>query len=501
MTPLGRRRLLQSGVAAALLAVSGMPARARSRGGKLTAALSGASVTDTWDGRTHAGVFMMAAASGAVFDTLTEVAADGSLKGELATQWVASADARIWTFDLRQGVRFHDGTAFSAEDVIASLLRHKDLTSPAAPILAEVERIEKTGSHQVRFELRRGNADFPYLLSDYHLLIYPASDIAGAIETGNGTGLYRVKHFAPGDRLVATRVADHYKGEGAGFFDEIEYIAMNDASRRVSALMMGKVDAINSVPLAALGRIAESPAVQLQTVQGNRHISFSSFTGAVPFADPDVKMALKYGLDRVSLLNDVLGGHGAIASDSPIGPANQFFASDVVPVQFDPERAAFHLRNAGLNGLCIDLGYDPRDGNEAEANALLFKASAAMAGIEIQVSATPDREWNAASWSGRATEDWMLSAAYGVDTPWNGHGWGPERFQDLVTAARSELDSDLRREMYHELQIMLRDDGPSIIPAFTPFLQATSNRVGTPETIGNLFDMDSARMAERWWSA
>lgn len=501
MTPLGRRRLLQSGVAAALLAVSGMPARARSRGGKLTAALSGASSTDSWDGRRHAGAFMMAAASGAVFDTLTEVAADGSLKGELAIHWTASTDARVWTFDLRQGVRFHDCAAFSADDVIASLMLHKGQSSPAAPIMDEVDRIEKTGTHQVRFELKRGNADFPYLMSDYHLIIYPASDIAGAIETGNGTGLYRVKHFTAGERLIATRVSDHYKGDSAGFFDEIEFVAMNDASRRVSALMMGKVDAINAVPAVAAARIAHSPAVHLQSVNGNRHISFSMISRAGPFADHDVKMALKHGLDRVSLVNDVLGGYGSIASDSPIGPANQFFASDIVPLPFDPERAEYRLRQAGLSGLRIDLGFDPRDGNENEAGALLFQASAAKAGIAINVSSEASANWNTATWSGRATEDWMLTAAYGANTPWNAHGWGPDRFQDLVAAARSELDSDLRREMYYELQVMLRDHGPNVIPAFAPFLQATSNRVGTPETIGNLFDMDSARMAERWWSA
>ncbi len=501
LTPLGRRRLLQSGVAAALLAVSGMPARARSRGGKLTAALSGASPMDSWDGRTHSGPFMMAAASGAVFDTLTEVGADGSLIGELATHWGASADARIWTFELRKGVHFHDGKAFSAEDVIASLLMHKNQPSPAAPIMSEVDHIEKLGTHQVRFELKHGNADFPYLMSDYHLIIYPASDIVGAIETGNGTGLYRVKHFTPGERLIATRVKDHYKGESAGFFDEIEYVAMNDASRRVSALMMGKVDAINAVPASAAERIANSPAVKLQSVSGNRHISFSMISRAGPFRDHEVKMALKHGLDRIALVNDVLGGYGSVASDSPIGPANQFFANDIVPVAYDPDRAEFHLRQAGLSGLQIDLGFDPRDGNEAEASALLFQASASKAGIAINVSSEAQTGWNTATWSGRATEDWMLSSAYGVNTPWNTQGWGPDRFQDLVAAARSELDSDLRREMYYELQVLLRDHGPAVIPAFAPFLQATSNRVGTPSTIGNLFDMDSARMAERWWSA
>lgn len=501
MTPLGRRRLLQSGVAAALLAVSGMPARARSRGGKLTAALSGAAVSDSWDGRTHAGPFMMAAASGAVFDTLTEVAADGSLKGELATHWTASADARVWTFDLRTGVKFHDGTPFVADDVIASLMLHKGGRSPASPILDEVVRIEKTGQHGLRFELARGNADFPYLMSDYHLIIYPSGDIEGAIETGNGTGLYRVERFIPGERLVARRVEDHYKGDSAGFFDEIELIGVNDSARRVSALMMGKVDAINAVPASATARISASPAVQLQTIFGNRHIAFAMATRNGPFSDTNVRLALKHGVDRVAMVNDVLGGFGSVASDSPIGPANQFFAADIMPFPYDPDRAAFYLAKAGLTGLRLDLGFDPRDGNEAEASALLFKTSASPSGIEINVTEAMGQQWTTATWSGRATEDWMLSSGYGPNAQWNNLDWQNERFEDLMFAARSELDSELRREMYYELQYLLRDHGGAIIPAFAPYLQATSNRIGTPQTIGNLYDMDSARMAERWWSA
>ena len=134
MSLLDRRRLLTSGAAAAVFAASGVPGLALpKRGGLLRAGLSGGSPTDTWDGRTHRGLFMIAAAQGAVFDTLTEVAPDGSLRGELATRWQAGADARVWTLDLRRDVVFHNGKLFSAEDVIASLRLHLDpkVASPA----------------------------------------------------------------------------------------------------------------------------------------------------------------------------------------------------------------------------------------------------------------------------------------------------------------------------------------------------------------------------------
>jgi len=494
VTPLGRRRLLQSGVAAALLAVSGMPARARSRGGKLTAALSGASSSDSWDGRTHAGPFMMAAAQGAVFDTLTEVAADGSLKGELAVSWDASPDARVWTFDLRPEVQFHDGTPFTAEDVVASFRLHTaaDSPSPVKSLVKDIVGIEKSSTYQVRFELAHGNADFPYLMSDYHLLIYPADNIGDAIAHGIGTGLYQVDTFIPGERFIGRRVADHYKGDSAGFFDEIEFIAMNDASRRVASLMMGKVDAINAIPPASVARLEASPAVELQVVQGNRHLAITlRYLG-----DPDIRSAIKHGIDRAALVNDLMSGFGVVASDSPIGPANPFYASDIVPDPFDPDRAKFHLARAGLTH--TQIGFDPRDGNEAQAYARALQTGLASADFESEVVENPTADWNVSTWNGRATEHWALSSSYDTAAVMTDRS---EAFDTLLLAARSELDGELRREMYYDIQMMLRDHSAAVIPAFSPYLQATSNRIGTPSSIGNLWDMDSARMAERWWSA
>ncbi|MFT4700165.1 MAG: peptide/nickel transport system substrate-binding protein, partial [Yoonia sp.] len=100
MNGISRRSLLKTGAAAGVLGLTGMPLRAQTRGGKLTAGLSGANTSDSWDSRTHSDIFMIAAAQGSVFDALTEVAADGSLKGELAESW-ESSDAKTWVFNLR----------------------------------------------------------------------------------------------------------------------------------------------------------------------------------------------------------------------------------------------------------------------------------------------------------------------------------------------------------------------------------------------------------------
>jgi len=167
MTRISRRGLLRTGAAAGVLAASGLPLFAQAkRGGRLRVGLNGANTSDSWDGRTHSDLYMIASAQGAVFDSLTEVAADGSLIGELATDWEATPDAKTWTFNLRQGVTFHNGKAFGADDVLESLQLHvaEGAKSAAQPIVAAISEMKKTGEHQVQFTLEAGNADFPYLI-------------------------------------------------------------------------------------------------------------------------------------------------------------------------------------------------------------------------------------------------------------------------------------------------------------------------------------------------
>ena len=513
MYGISRRGLLQSGVAAGVLAATGLPLRAKTRGGKFTAGLSGANTSDSWDARTHSDLYMIASAQGAVFDSLTEVAADGSLVGELAESWEASSDAKTWTFNLRQGVTFHNGKSFGADDMIESLQMHlgEDSKSAAKPIVESIIEMTKITEHQVQLTLVAGNADLPYLLSDYHILMYPAGQIEEAIAQGIGTGLYRVTAFDPGVRMTATRYADHYKGDSAGYFDDIEYIAINDNTARMNALMTGAVDAINRIDFKTESLLRANPALRIQEVSGNQHYIFPMLTNVAPFGDVNVRRALKYGLDRQEMVDKILQGHGTVGNDSPIGPANQYYNADMDQLEFDPDKSKFYLREAGLDSLDIDLSASNAAFEGAVDAAQLFQASASQGGININVVQEPsDGYWSnvwmnkpfcASYWSGRATEDWMFSTAYEEGAPWNDSQWDSvdsSRFQELLLTARADLDSDKRRDQYFEMQQILRDDGGVLLPMFANSVQAVNNRISSPETIGGVWQMDNARMAERW---
>ncbi len=513
MTPISRRGLLKTGAAAGVLAATGMPLKAQNRGGTLRLGIAGANTTDSWDGRTHSDSYMIMCAHGAVFDCLTEVAANGELVGELAESWEASADAVTWNFKLRTGVTFHDGSAFTADDVIASLNMHVEegASSAAQPIVSAITDMTKLGDHEIQFTLAAGNADFPFLLSDYHILMYPHGDIPGAIASGNGTGLYKVDNFEPGVRTLLSRVEGHYKDGQSGWFDSIEVIAINDSSARMTALMTGQVDAVNRVDFQTEPLMRANPNLNIFEVTGNQHYTFPMLTNIDPYSNLAVRRALKHAINREEMVEKILLGHGAVGNDHPIGPANQYYAADLPQTSYDPDLAKSILADAGLDGISIDLSASDAAFSGGVDAALLYQASAAAAGIEINVVQEPadgywsnvwqKKPWCACYWSGRATEDWMFSTAYEAGVPWNDTNWENARFQELLLSARAELDGDKRREQYTEMQMICSSDGGVVVPMYANYVDAHSTALANSGTIGNVFQMDSSRMMERWWFA
>lgn len=235
-----RRALFASAGAMALLAASGVSAAgAPQRGGRLRMALSGGMRSDDWT--SNGGLFMQVARQGMVFDTLTERAADGVLRGELATGWQSSDGGRIWQFDLRADVFFHDGQPFTAKDVVASL---------AGLSGAQVEGMGALG---VRITLDQPSTALPLLLAEPEYIIRSAH----AFEDGIGTGLYRVKRFLPGRQLLTERVETHYKDGTAGWFDEVELTSIPSEQVRGEALGAYLVDAVDTRDVDALAAMPD----------------------------------------------------------------------------------------------------------------------------------------------------------------------------------------------------------------------------------------------------
>jgi peptide/nickel transport system substrate-binding protein len=231
-------------------------------------------------------------------------------------------------------------------------------------------------------------------------------------------------------------------------------------------------------------------------------------TDTAPFDDIHLRMALKYAVDREELLQKILRGHGTIGNDTPIGPSYRYYASELAQTSYDPDKAKFHLKQAGLSELTVDLSAADAAFAGAVDATVLYKEHAAKAGITINVVREPNdgywsnvwmkKPWCAVYWAGYPTEDQMLSTGYAKGASWNDTYWNHERFNKLLVEARAQLDEAKRREMYAEMQRILRDEGGAVVPMFANAVFARSGRVAHGKVAANAA-FDGRRIIERWW--
>jgi peptide/nickel transport system substrate-binding protein len=512
-----RRRFVMMAIAMGLAAPAAVALADRAvaatpkKGGRFRLASAEAHFADSLDPALIGGQYITLVNFGQLRNCLTEIAPDGKLIPELAESWEASPDAKVWTFKLRKGVEFHNGKSLTAEDVVASLNHHRgeESRSAAKDIIKSVTDI-KAGDGEVAVTLAEGNADFPYLMSDFRLVICPANAEGGIDwQSGTGTGGYILDSFDPGVRTVTKRNPNYWK-EGRAHFDEVETLVFPDAAARTSALNTGEIDATGDVDLKTVERLKSSPDVTVLVGPSNSHVSLPMIASAPPFDNNDVRLALKYAIDREGWLTKVMRGYGSLGNDHPIGPVNRYHATaEEIPQRvYDPDKARFHLKKAGLDTLNVQLHVAETLFVGAIDGAVLYQQQAKGAGIDIEVVRMPGdnywddvwriKPWCVSYWAGRATEDWMFTQVYSSGAFWNESKWDNERFNALLVAARAELDEPKRRDMYVEMQRILHDEGSTVIPLFASLVQAVSNKIQLPETIATNLELDGGRCAERW---
>jgi peptide/nickel transport system substrate-binding protein len=341
-------------------------------------------------------------------------------------------------------------------------------------------------------------------MSDYHLTISPAGS---DFKKGIGTGGYVLKEYEPGVRAFVVRNKNYFKSNRA-HFDEVETLGIADVNARTNALKTGQIDAMNRCELKTVHFLKRDKKLQILTQKGTKHYTFAMRCDTAPYDNNDVRMAMKYGIDREQMVKTILRGHGSMGNDHPISTANRYHASELEQRRYDPDKAMYHLKKAGAQGMTFKLhASDAAFGGAVDA-AVLYQNSAKKAGFKIEVVREPKdgywsnvwlkKPWCAVFWGGRPTEDMMFSTAYAAGASWNDTFWNNKKFNELLVAARAELDEKKRREMYVEMQSLVRDDGGVVIPMFAEDLGAATAKIGH-EKLGVNWEMDGFRCAERWW--
>lgn len=198
--------------------------------------ISEASTSDTLDPAVTGNLFAINLAH-TCRNFLTEIAPDNTVAGELAESWEPNADGSEWHFKLRQGVEFHNGKTMDADDVIASLNHHRgeNTVSAAKALLAAITDISSDSKDTVTIKLEAPNADFPAVLTDYHLNILPKDGDSIDWQSGVGTGAYILEDYQPGISASYRKNPNFFK-EGKGNFDSVEMLALADVNARQTAL-------------------------------------------------------------------------------------------------------------------------------------------------------------------------------------------------------------------------------------------------------------------------
>ncbi len=478
------------------------------QGGTLRVACTGGSTTDSLDPGTLTSQYNQFL-NFQMRNCLVEIDQESNAIPELAESWEPSPDAVKWTFKLRKGVEFHNGKTFDADDVIYTLNHHRGEKSKsgAKGLLESIEEIKADGKDTVVFTLKGGNADFPYILADYHLTIFQDGTKGPEFEEGIGTGGYILKSWEPGVRAHTVHNPNYWK-EGRAHFDEVQTLSIVDTNARTNALKTGQIDVMDRPDLKTIHLFKRLKDIQIISKTSGSHATMPMLFNTQPYDNNDVRLGLKYALDREEQVEKILKGYGSVGNDQPIAPNLKYYDAELPQRTFDPDKAKFHMKKAGMLDHTFKL--HTSDGAFAGAvdSALLFQQSAAKAGIKIEVTKEPSdgywsnvwmkKPWCMSYWSARPTVDLMFTTAYAAKANWNETHWKNARFNTLLVEARAELDEKKRGEMYSEMQKIVSDEGATVIPMFSDIVVAATKKLGY-DTFGAGLDLDDARGAERWW--
>jgi len=423
--------------------------------------------------------------------------ADGTLEVEpsLAESWEISDDGLTYTFTLREGVTFHDGTPFDAEAVQFNFERmldeehpfHDTGPFPLAFFFSAVESVVALDATTVEFTLNEPFAPFlSNLAYPTGLIVSPAAVEAHGEDFGRnpvGTGAYRFEEWRGNQRVVLTRNEGYWNG--APQPEAVVFRPLTDANTRVAEMLSGGLDIMVEVPPDAVADFREAPDFEVHE-QAGPHLWFLILNlREGPFAERAVRQAANFAIDKRSLVDDVLQGTAEVAA-GPIAPAFAWAYNDALePYPYDPERARELLAEGGYEGETITF-YVTEGGSgmlDPVAMGTAIQADLAEVGMNVEIETY---EWN--TFLGRvnpglegradmAEMAWMTNdpdtlpflalrtEAFPEQGGFNSGYYSNETVDELLNQARVATDRDDRAALYREVQEIVWEDAPWVFVA------------------------------------
>ncbi|WP_424982555.1 ABC transporter substrate-binding protein [Maritalea sp. S77] len=424
----------------------------------------------------------------------------------LAESWEISEDGTEYTFKLREGVTFHDGTPFNAEAVKFNFDRmlnedhpyHNTGPFPLAFFFSAVEETTAMDELTVKFKL---NAPFAPFLSNLAyptgLLVSPEAVKQHGEDIGRhptGTGAFKFVEWASNERVVVDRYADYW-GEQAGV-QAVVFRPITDANTRVAEMLAGGIDMMVEVPPTALSQFQGDDFSIVE--QAGPHVWFLILNAKEgPFANKLVRQAANYAINKEALVNDVLEGTAAVAA-GPTPPAFAWaYNEELDPYPYDPEKAKELLAEAGAEG--AELTFYVTEGGsgmlDPVAMGTAIQADLAAVGLDVKIETY---EWNTflgevnpglEGKADMAEMAWMTNdpdtlpylalrtEAWPENGGFNSGYYSNEKVDELLEKARTSTSQDERAALYREMQAIVQDDAPWVFVANWKQNAVTNDRV------------------------
>lgn len=460
-----------------------------------------------------------------VYEGLVRRGKDMTIEPALATSWEPIGEGEGWRFTLREGVTFHDGAAFTAEDVLFSYERASSEQADTASWFAPVSEVIVVDEYTVDIMTTAPNPIFPDSIANWMIMDKGWAEANGAARpdadggshatvNANGTGAFRVTAREPGLRTVLEPFAGWW-GAPEHNITRAEFTPIQNSATAVAALLTGEVDMINPVPVQDAARLEEAQGVDvLRGIEarvimlGFAHdaeaLRFGDRGAANPFRDARVRRAVAHAIDVPAILQTIMRG-SAEPADQLVSPAMRGYSdANAGRPAFDPERARALLAEAGYpDGFAFGFKC-PNDrylNDEAVCQAIV--AMLAQVGLDAQLETMPVRNYwpelradnfdmYLLGWS-PGTFDAEHPIRFLVHTPgdrlgtWNFGGYSDPRIDEMLPGIQSEIDEGARQAMLDEAAAIIREDMVYVPLYVQPLLWGVREGVSVTQRPDNFF--------------
>ena len=433
-----------------------------------------------------------------VFEYLVRSASDLSIQPQLATEWSGSDDGTEWTFKLREGVKWQDGSAFTSADVVSTMDKLVEAGNSALTGTLAKGGTTATDDLTVVFKLDKPNGHFPYLVSSDNTqsLITPVAwTVKDNLKPGvGGTGPWKL------DSLDVKTGAKYSRNDGwwggATPLDTVEFIFIEDTAAQVAAVASGEADGCTTITADQGAVLLNDPNMNIVELKSaaHRQLWMRCDKGAV--MDPKVRQAIAWTMDRQKMIDKALGGHGTVANDQVIFSLYPYFDEAAAEQRTqDIDKAKALLAEAGASDLTIELPYIKAI--DMTSMAVLAADGMKQAGINVKLVGSDygtfyGKYWcpaepakppcSGASDAGivdyghRGTPDVYLNAALATDGVWNSSQYADAAFDDAFAKWSAAVSVEDQKSTAAAVQANLWENVPVGIPYTINTLGAFNNK-------------------------